>query len=165
MASRIAIDGGLFVRHATPSDTLFLRDLYASTRAAELAMLAWDNEMKWRFVDHQFHAQDVDYRGRHPNGEFLVVEDADGTSIGRIYVSDLGDELRVLDVIVHERLRSRGYGTALMRWVLARADVAGQLVSLHVERANPAFRLYERLGFEAVSGNDLHLRMERRPIS
>jgi hypothetical protein len=45
--------------------------------------------------------------------------------------------------------------------VLAEADEAGLPVVLHVEPANPARRLYERLGFVARAAEGIHLAMER----
>jgi ribosomal protein S18 acetylase RimI-like enzyme len=42
------------------------------------------------------------------------------------------------------------------------ADRDGLMVSIHVERNNPAKRLYQRLGFIAREvGNEVYLLMER----
>jgi predicted GNAT family acetyltransferase len=43
------------------------------------------------------------------------------------------------------------------------ATDAGKRLSIHVERFNPAMRLYERLGFRAVAEEGVYLRLEREP--
>jgi len=40
-----------------------------------------------------------------------------------------------------------GFGGALMRDLLDEAAGAGKAVAIHVEKFNPALRLYRRLGF------------------
>lgn len=43
--------------------------------------------------------------------------------------------------------RGSGLGGALMRDLLDEAAAAGKAMSIHVEKYNPAMRLYRRLGF------------------
>jgi len=43
--------------------------------------------------------------------------------------------------------RGRGLGEALLRDLMDEAAAAGKDVSIHVEKLNPAMRLYRRLGF------------------
>lgn len=50
--------------------------------------------------------------------------------------------------------RGRGIGTALLSFLIGRCREFGYpALSLSVQRANPAVRLYERLGFREVSGS------------
>lgn len=42
----------------TESDEQFLTELYASTRAAEMAIVPWESEQKRAFLKMQFEAQD-----------------------------------------------------------------------------------------------------------
>ena len=51
--------------------------------------------------------------------------------------------------------RGRGVGTALLSSLIERCSELGYpALSLSVQRSNPAARLYERLGFREVSGDD-----------
>jgi GNAT superfamily N-acetyltransferase len=61
------------------------------------------------------------------------------------------------------RHRGTGLGTALLGRLLERAQASGLLgVSLSVQMANPAARLYERLGFERVGAAGTAWTMVRR---
>jgi ribosomal protein S18 acetylase RimI-like enzyme len=154
------LPAGIELRLATDQDRSFLRDLYGSVRADELATVAWTSSEKAAFVAMQFDAQDAAYRGAYPDGEFLVVL-ADGEPIGRLYVGRLPEELRLIDVIIEPKWRGRGIGTALVRSVIKGAEGEGRAVTLHVEPWNPARRLYERLGFQTVELRGIYEFMRR----
>ena len=61
------------------------------------------------------------------------------------------------------KARGQGIGGAILKDVLDDAAAAGKAVSIHVEVHNPARRLYERLGFEAVEDKGIYVEMVRRP--
>ena len=63
--------------------------------------------------------------------------------------------MRAHPVSVAPAVQRRGIGAALIRSLLDEASVAGKRVHLDVLRANPARRLYERLGFRVVA-EDTH---------
>jgi ribosomal protein S18 acetylase RimI-like enzyme len=137
--------------------------VYASTRAGELAQLPWSEAEKRVFLAMQFDAQDRDYRGRFPGARFDVVEQ-DGAPIGRLIVERGADEIRVLDIALLPEHRGAGAGSALLRELQAEAAARSQRVAIHVERANPARRLYERLGFRVEADEDaIYLFMVWRP--
>ncbi|MDX6581863.1 MAG: hypothetical protein QOI10_1047 [Solirubrobacterales bacterium] len=148
----------LTLRPATPDDRDFLLDVYASTRASELALMPWDDAAKRAFVEHQFHAQDVHYRRHYEGATFDVVEVA-GEPAGRLYVLRGARDIRIMDIALLEAFRGRGIGTALLRPLLDEARADRRSVSIHVEVTNPARALYERLGFEAVEDHGAHLLM------
>jgi len=58
--------------------------------------------------------------------------------------------------------RGAGIGGAILRSLLAEAAAAGKPVRIHVERLNPARRLYERLGFLPVADKGVYVMMEWR---
>ena len=62
----------------------------------------------------------------------------------------VADELHINTLAVDRDERRRGFGSMLMRHILAEAAAAGIThATLEVRRSNmPALRLYERLGFE-----------------
>ena len=143
------------LRPATLADRDFLLRVYAESRAAELAAAAWTDEEKHAFCLAQFDAQDAHYRRHYPACEFLIIE-RNGAPIGRLYRDRRDDEIRLVDIALLTTERGQGIGAHLMRDILAEAATAGIMVRIHVERTNPARRLYDRLGFRLVKEGEVY---------
>ncbi|MEM9568934.1 MAG: GNAT family N-acetyltransferase, partial [Cyanobacteria bacterium P01_E01_bin.34] len=124
----------------------FLFDVYSSTREAELSVVGWSSDRKAEFLHIQFHAQQAYYQTRHPQAELLCVYE-DHTPIGRLYLERQARDFCLLDIALLKHCRRRGIGTALMTSILKLAHRERRAVCLHVERYNPAIRLFRRLGF------------------
>ncbi|MGH9766839.1 MAG: GNAT family N-acetyltransferase [Blastocatellia bacterium] len=150
--------GYITLRQAEPDDEAFLYRLYASARAEEMAAWGWDSAQQEAFLGMQFRARQTHYR-EYPNTEHQIIV-ANGCPIGRILVSELKDEFRLVDIALLTEYRNAGIGAALIRELLDRAAGAGKNVRLHVEKNNRAQRLYQRLGFRFVSDAGAHYLME-----
>jgi ribosomal protein S18 acetylase RimI-like enzyme len=149
-------------RPISPGDEPFLSRVYASTRVDELAVTDWDDAQKAAFLQMQFAAQHKFYQENYTDTDFLVILQ-DDTPIGRLYVARWKDEIRIVDIALLPTYRGTGIGTAILRDLLAEADDRRQPVRIHVERDNPALRLYQRLGFVLIEDKGVYLFMERRP--
>jgi ribosomal protein S18 acetylase RimI-like enzyme len=144
------------LRPSGPRDRELLYRVYASTRAEELANVPWDDEAKDGFLRAQFDAQDRWWREHYAGASFDVVL-VDGEPAGRLYVYANEDEIRIVDIALLPEHRGRGIGRTLLGEVLA----DGRRVTIHVERMNPALRLYERLGFVLAEDRGVYLFLER----
>jgi GNAT superfamily N-acetyltransferase len=133
---------------------MFLRDLYAGTRAAELEVTGWTPDQKRAFCDSQFTLQDSYYRQQWPDASYDVVEWGDREA-GRFLVDAAPSGWLVLDIALVPQCRGAGLGTLLLQWVQAKAAASGAAVHMSVELDNPARHLYERLGFEVHAKGDL----------
>lgn len=151
------------LRPATAEDTVFLQAVYASTRAEELAFTGWSGEQKARFCALQFHAQDTHYRQHYPSAQYFVIL-CENHPVGRLYVDHWENEIRIMDITVLTEYRGRGIGNHLLRMLMAEAEAANKVLSIHVEIMNPARRLYERLGFQMREDKGVHLLMEWTPV-
>jgi ribosomal protein S18 acetylase RimI-like enzyme len=149
------------LRPALPEDEPFLYELYASTRAAELAVLDWSSAQREAFLSLQFRAQQAHY-AEFPNANPQIIVEVD-RAIGRLLVSRLPDEIRLVDVALLPEWRGRGIGSALLQQLLDEAARANKPVRLHVEKSNPARRLYRRLGFTPLAEVGLYYLMEWQP--
>lgn len=150
------------LRRVEPADDEFLFEVYASTRADELAAAGWADAQKEAFLRSQFAAQQQHYRGRFPGGEHQVIV-RDGRPIGRVYVAGSDDEIRILDISLLPQDRSAGVGTALLKKIMARAEKAGKPARIYVENYNRSVGLFERLGFRRVEDTGAHYLLEWRP--
>jgi ribosomal protein S18 acetylase RimI-like enzyme len=149
-------------RAAADGDRPFLLSLFTEARAAEFAALALEGAALEALLSMQFEAQEQAYRGQHPRGEFELVM-IDGRPAGRLSVDRAGSAIELLDIALTSGYRGYGVGTRLVRELQDEARVAGLPLRLHVARGNPAARLYERLGFAVVAGDDVYTQMEWRP--
>ncbi len=144
---------------ATADDEPFLEKVYAGTRAAELASVPWTEEDKAAFLRMQFAAQAQHYREHYPNTSFDVIV-LDDQPVGRLYVARWTDEIRIVDIALLPEFCNGGLGTTVLRTLQAEASAAGKPLRIHVERFNPALRLYERLGFRLVEDRGVYLFLE-----
>jgi ribosomal protein S18 acetylase RimI-like enzyme len=71
------------------------------------------------------------------------------------------EELRLVDISWLPEWRNLGVGTALLEQLGRQADALGMPLRLHVEKLNPALRLYRRLGFEERETGGLYWLLER----
>jgi ribosomal protein S18 acetylase RimI-like enzyme len=152
------------LRPAEPLDEEFLYRVYASTRAEELAVVPWDEAEKAVFLRAQFDAQDRWYHEHYARASFEVVLIA-GEPAGRLYLHRSAEEIRIVEIALLPEYRGRGIGSWLLGAVLDEADAAGKRVTIHVERLNPALRLYERLGFAVAEDKGVYLFLERVPAT
>jgi ribosomal protein S18 acetylase RimI-like enzyme len=146
------------LRPITPEDVPFLAGVYASTRWDELAPTGWSDEEKAVFCRRQFDAQSAHYRENYPGASLQIIERA-GVAIGRLYVAHWEREIRIMDIALLPEHRGAGLGTKLLRDLQQEARSTGKSLTIHVERFNPALRLYQRLGFEQVEDKGVYLLM------
>jgi GNAT superfamily N-acetyltransferase len=150
---------GIRYRPMTDDDLPFVAALYATTRAEELAATGWPAAVQAAFLEQQHRAQHSSYRATHPEGEWLLIE-RDGAPIGRLYLAVQFGMLLIVDIALLPAARGTGLGTAILTDLLAAET---RPVELHVERLNPARRLYERFGFVHVEDVGIRIRMIRQP--
>ena len=143
----------------------FLLRLYRSTREEELAMVVdWTDEQKDWFILMQFNAQHSWYQEHYVGASFDVIL-VDGEPAGRLYVHRREREIRLVDISFLPEFRNRGLGSSLLGDLCAEAEAAGKPLTIHVEKFNPAMRLYERLGFTRIDETGPYDLMEWRPAT
>lgn len=90
-----------------------------------------------------------------------IVAEVDDKVVGAVWtriMDDYGhvdDETPSLAISLYEEYRGKGYGTAMMKKMLEILKEKGyRKVSLSVQKANRAVRLYESLGFKVLKDKD-----------
>lgn len=153
---------GLALRPETDDDLPFLMQVYASTRADELALVPWTLDQKQSFLVHQFGAQRYHYRTYFPDAAFDVIE-RNGRAIGRLYVDERQTRIHIVDIALMPESRGSGIGTALLSAIQDYATTRGKGVDIFVERMNPAKTLYDRMGFKVIREEEVYLEMDWTP--
>lgn len=159
----MALPTGFTLRPIQFTDMDFLCYLYGTTREDELKQVHyWTQEQKNAFIRMQFEAQHAHYQQHYPNANFdvIVYQDKD---IGRMYIDRHPKEIRLMEITLHPNERNKGLGTALMGWLMDEAAQTSKILTLHVEEFNPAYRLYQRLGFRSLEQRGIYMFMEWKP--
>jgi GNAT superfamily N-acetyltransferase len=160
-AAHLVSDAALALRPIQPDDRPFLLAVYGSTREWELALVDWDAAQKAAFIEMQFDAQHTYYQEHYEGAAFDVIL-VDGQPAGRLYVARSDEDIRIIDVALLPEYCNRGIGSTLVRALQSEAAAAGKRLRIHVERFNPALRLYQRLGFKEIEDKGVYLFMEWR---
>jgi ribosomal protein S18 acetylase RimI-like enzyme len=126
-------------RPATEADIPFLLELRRQTMSAhQLASgVATSEEERLRRVKAAFHCAQVVMQADQPIGLLKVVRG--------------GHQWELVQIQLAPAVQGKGIGTLLLNSLLGEARAAGASVHLSVLKANPARRLYERLGFAIVA--------------
>ena len=126
------------LRPAREADLPFLRALRAQSMREHLenSGLAYDEAAQAARIPDRFDCARI------------VV--CDGADVGLFKVCREGSPWELIQIQLLPAAQGRGLGAALIRELLADAAAAGVAVELSVLKANPAQRLYARLGFRPV---------------
>lgn len=152
------------LRAALPEDEPFLLEVYASTRAQEMALVPWDDNQRKSFLTMQFAAQHSYYKAQYPDASYSLIC-REEVPLGRFYVLRNEEDIRILDLTLLPDYRNGGIGTALLQNLLEEAAQSGKRVQIYVETYNPSLRLFERLGFKNIAEEGINFLMEWRPAA
>lgn len=146
---------GLKFRIINQRDMGFLAELYASTRAEEVASTGWGENQTKLFLQQQFDAQHSHYQEQYPDADWLIVI-KDRKRIGRLYLVRWPSQHRLIDIALVPDMQGQGLGVAMILDLMDEADAAGKALSLHVEKFNPAKDLYLKMGFETIQDKGVY---------
>jgi len=149
-------------RPVDPDDAAFLLEIYASTRAEELALVPWTAEQRQAFVSMQFTAQQEHYQKKYPTARHEIIL-VDYRPVGHLYVARLEQEIRIVDLTLMPAERNAGVGSFSLRRLLDEAVRTAKVVTIYVENYNPSRRLFERMGFTSVEQQEIYLLMAWTP--
>jgi ribosomal protein S18 acetylase RimI-like enzyme len=156
--------GPIALRAATADDLPFLSRLYRDTRRQELEGWGWPREQREWLLQMQFDARQRSYGAAYPKAEDRIVYVQDAP-VGRMLLNHEPAGLQLIDLALLEEYRNQGLGTELLRRLQHECERDRIALSLQVLRANPAMRLYQRLGFAEVSADPVYARLEWLPVS
>jgi ribosomal protein S18 acetylase RimI-like enzyme len=137
------------------TDEPFLFALYADTRQEELAVVSWSDEQKDAFLKMQFQAQHLHYTTKFPLASLQILR-LDNQPIGRLYIAEFDDEIRILDLTITPDFRNKKIGSLLLGEIVQDAQTKDKSIQIYLENYNPAQNLFLRFGFEVVAEEGLY---------
>ncbi len=143
-------------RPADKSDRDFLFELFTQSVGPDAMLEGLDAEERATLFKMQFEAREDQYQQTWPDANFDVLFLRD-EPIGNVYVDRGSNEYTLIDISLLPKYRNRGVGTAIVTELLQQAHALAFPVRAHVQKNNPALRLYERLGFEVVGDDGVYL--------
>jgi ribosomal protein S18 acetylase RimI-like enzyme len=150
------------LRPAAPADEPFVRELIFDVLAEELMASLWPEAIRGPLLEMQYTARRQAWLSRFPEASYSIIT-ADGAPVGRLVVAATPEEIRIVDIAVAAPHRGAGVGTAVLQEIFAESQRAGIPVRLSVSIMNRALRLYERLDFRRIGGDEVYHDMEHRP--
>lgn len=150
------------LRPVVAADEAFLRELYASTRSDEMAMVPWTEEQRHAFIEMQFQAQQAHYEEYFPQATRDIVMEND-QPVGRLYVDRPDGEINIIDLTLSPAERNRGIGSYLLKAILDEAARSERVAGIYVESFNPSMRFFKRLGFVETEESGIHIHLQWFP--
>jgi GNAT superfamily N-acetyltransferase len=151
------------LRPVQPEDEEFLLQVYAASRADEMALVDWDEAQKLAFLRMQFEAQGAQYHARFPDAQYSIIL-YKGRPAGRLWIGRAPEQIRLLDIAILPEFQNKGVGAVLLKSLVAESEAACKPLRHMVFKMNTAaLRFYERFGFAPIEDVGAYIHMERRP--
>jgi ribosomal protein S18 acetylase RimI-like enzyme len=109
-------------------------------------------------LDMQLRAQREGYATQFPSAQDYLIS-VDGKRAGRLLVARTPTGIHVIDIALLDSHRGKGIGGSLLQALCEEARAAGKILSLSVHAANPAQRLYRRLGLLPTASDGVNITM------
>lgn len=157
------INDDISLRPVRADEGNFWREVFYDSRREHFLTLGLNENDLNNLLEFQFQAQELDYKKNYPRASNDVVLFGDAP-VGRVILSTEHNDLHLIDIAVLTEFRGRGFGTQILEWLFEESRRINLPIRFYVEKINPAFRLYERLGFKVVADINSHFQMEWRAV-
>jgi ribosomal protein S18 acetylase RimI-like enzyme len=150
----------VILRPECSHDESFIRNLILETIAGELGASEWPEPMRSHLLGLQYAGRRQSFRLTFPEATSYVIE-AGEVDAGWAVVTEVPQEIFLVEIMVSPQCRNRGIGSAVIRQLVTEAAARRKPVRLTVNAMNRgAIRLYERLGFRRTGGDEVRYLME-----
>ena len=146
------------LRPVCSGDESFLFNLYRSVHERTFASLNISEKQKNELLRMQFKAQQTQYRSHFPMADFDLVL-TDDEPIGNIFAQRGPEDFVLIDVSLLPEHRNCGIGGQLVTALIQQANNSRRPLQAHVFKNNPAWNLWQRLGFEEVDDDGVYLKI------
>ena len=148
-----------------PSEEAFLYLLFASNRAAEMALMPISPADKEFLLQVQFRSMNDTYRKNYPAARYDIIE-LDRWPVGRIVTDVQADCVYYIDFALLPQAQGVGIGTTVLAAALEEPRRLGLPARLRSFSYNwAAQRLYDKLGFTVIAEEPPQVVLEWRARS
>ena len=142
-------------RPVVDDDRELLFELFCSALAPDNALLMLPPAERETLLRMQFDARERQYRATYTLADFdlLLLDDM---PVGNLYVDRGDNEYVLIDITLLPEFRRRGIGAAVVGSLLDDAGTLFLPVRAHVQKHNPAWGLWQRLGFELIGDEGVY---------
>lgn len=157
-----SLTGAWQCTRATAIDQAVLREVFASSRQTELALLGPAPQQREAFIEMQMLAQRRSVALHYPGAVELLIHHQ-GQAAGRLWLHEDEAGVRVVDITLLPAFQRQGGARTCLQALLRLADTLGRATHLHVMIDNPVRHWYARLGFDIQGTAGLYQAMTRLP--
>ncbi len=158
------INEKIVLRPVKKDEEDFWKEVFCDSVRGHFSTAGLSADQLNELLEMQYQAQKADYERNYPQAENDVIL-YDGNLAGRVILSTEHNDLHLIDIAVLSDFRNRGIGTAILENLFEKSRRTKLPIRFYVEKNNPAFRLYERLGFETIADVQTHFQMQWREQS
>jgi ribosomal protein S18 acetylase RimI-like enzyme len=152
----------IHLKRKTEIDSEFFFKLFSEIKIAELRVERWPEQMKNQLASMQYNAYEQTIKNEYPDADDFVVM-VDSEKAGRLQLDKNENSMRIINISLLPAFQNKGIGSRIIKEILETADLKNKPVYLEVDRVNPAFILYKKLGFEIHSQDELKSSMKYLP--
>ena len=136
------------------ADRDFLFSLFAAAREWEFEHTVWKDEEKAAFLKRQFDIRTQAYQMTYLRAVHRIIT-LDDKDIGQLILDRPDDHMLIIDFVIAPEFQGKGIGSDILKTLINEVHGGKVPIRLHVEKNNPALKLYLRHGFK-VTGEEGH---------
>lgn len=152
------------LRPAQTADDTFLMRLEAGLGTHLRGCRELGPEATARLARLLLVGREAAWKAAWPEARCLVIE-CEGEAVGRLWITDPGDDWQLLHVAVLPTHRHRGLASQAVAQWLVEADRAGARVSTRTAQVDTARCLIDRFDFRFAGGTASSAHLRRLPLS
>jgi len=147
------------LRNKDEHDLEFLFQLFGEIKIAELNINVWPEQMKNQLISMQYSCYEQMIISEYPNADDFIIK-YNFQNAGRLQLNKDDSGIKIINISLLPAFRNLGIGSKVIKDLLSEADLGKKPVYLEVDKVNPAFNLYSRLGFEVYHQDEIRYFMK-----
>lgn len=150
------------LKESTDHDSEFFIELFGEIKNSELHLGMWPEPIKSQMIMMQYYAFMQTMKTEFPDHkDYLICFQS--KKAGRLQLEKDVKGFRIMNISLLSSFRNKGIGTTIINGLIDDANQKKIPIFLDVDLVNPAFHLYQRLGFEIIQQNEIRYSMKYLP--